>query len=73
MIKVENGNVTIGVVKNPLTEVMMEIDKNTMIKFELKVDMFCLFSSILTELSKGELAEIIESALNDAITMKEQG
>ena len=67
MIHIHQNEVHLGIVKTPLTEVLMKLDKEACLKAEMSTDLQMLFISFIKKFGKATTAEMIELSLKDAI------
>ena len=67
MIKVENGRVEVGIVKNPLVELLAKVNMKALEKAAVQTDLIYLWIGIIEKFGKDEVADIIQESLNEAI------
>ena len=68
MIKVENNIVAVGVEKNPITALLINIDEDACVKACICSDLKNLFVALFDKYGESTTAELIEKALKDART-----
>ena len=68
MIKVEDNRVSVGIEKNPVTALLMNIDKDACVKACVCSDLKNLFVALFENYGESVTAELIELALKDART-----
>ncbi len=66
MIKVEQNHVTVGIDKDPLSEILIKIDKDACYKASICTDLQYLFVALFQRFGQPTTAEMIEEALKGA-------
>lgn len=66
MIEVSQHEVKIGVERNPITEILSEIDKEATVKAVISADLTTLFIALIHKYDIGTTATFIHEALETA-------
>ena len=70
MIFVHSNEVELAIEKTPITEVLVQYDINVAERAEIMSDLHVLFTALVSHYGEGELAEMIEITMKDAIKDK---